>query len=267
MLIRAEEAKELSALDDGIRRFREQNAEQPMSKWPAARVLLVTAAEALVKGIEEASRGLIEGRGLRGALGWGPIILYLEPEVLAFATLSAVLDGVASSKVGGTSPTGTIATNMMRSLIGGRVMLETHFTILKRDAPRLKAVMERKIKKWDARTLRKAMTRINGDFAKVWKTEQRHRVGEKLLSLVHEHCGLLEVYTIWEKGKPRRMVRLLPEAAATMAALNEHLEVMSPLYKPMLCPPCPWASGERGGYLLLSRYHTFVKEAYHAGSG
>lgn len=254
-----EEDLEIRALDDGIKRFHNNNAAQPMSQWPACRVMIATAADLLATAVQEETVKIAEGRGLRGAKEWGHIFLYVEPRVLAIATLVAMLDYVSQKRMGSV-PT-IVPTSVIRPGVGERIMMETHFTILKREEPRLKKVMERKIKKWDRRTLRKAMTRIEQDCADRWPARMRNTVGHKLVGMAIEHCGMFVRRNLKMKGKNQWCIRLTDEAHAAIADMNGHLEILTPMYRPMVVPPSEWAMGVSGGYQMLSQYHQIVKRS------
>ncbi len=248
-----EEALEVSSLDRGVRRFRDQNAAQSMSQWPACRTLIATATEVLTSAIGVEVGKVTEGRGMKGAKGWGPVFTYVSPDVLALSAIVSVLDSITMQPDGAN-------VREVRSRIGERVMLETHFTVLKKEAPRLKAVMERRIKKWERRSIKRAMSRITSDLGQVWDTEKKMRVGDKLLDMVLQHTGLVSKKQRLIDGSWKAVIYMPPEMVEAIATMNEHLEVLSPMFKPMVIPPNRWGPEEKGGYVLLSRYHGFVKQ-------
>lgn len=250
LLVR-EEDKEINSLDDGVRRFHNQNQQQPLSKWPACRALIATASERLTEAIQIEGEKIASGRGMKGGLHWGHVFLYMEPQVLAVATICAMMDRLAADKA---------TQQSMIYAVGSAVEMETHFTILKREAPRLKQVMERKIKQWTRSSIRRAMTRIEGDCAERWEYKRRIGVGAKLVDLAMQECGMFEYAVIRERNnRSPKYIRLTPEATSMVASINEHLEVLNPIWKPMLVPPNDWEQGEAGGYLILNRYHSLVK--------
>lgn len=252
----AEEDKEIRSLDDGIRRFRDQCANQPLSKWPAARVMIATAVEALTKRIEGRVKEREEGRGFRGAAHWGPLLMYLEPETVAVATIIATLDQFATMQDAVSMP-------QIRHNIAVRVQQEAHFAELKGKHPRLVAVMERRLKRWDRRTIRKARRAVADLTDTDWPTQMRQAIGHILSIEAIEHSGIFENCLVRRRGnRMSYSVRLTAEARAILNQMNDHLELLSPMYKPMLCPPNDWAPGERGGYILLGRYHRLVKSGH-----
>ena len=246
-----EEDLEICALDDGIARFHDQNTKQPMSKWPACRVLISSATQQLASAISADAAKIAEGRGMKGGIQWGHVFLYMNPEVLAIATICGILDTIGH---------GQHRWQPSISRVGSMVEIETHFTVLKDMAPRLKAVMERKIKRWDRRTLRRAMCRIDEDCAKSWSNKRKLNIGAKLVGMAVQHAGLFELVTTWSRSNRQvREIRLTPYAMEIIAKMNDHLEILYPMAKPMVVPPNEWADGTPGGYLLLSGYHHIVK--------
>ena len=246
-----EEDLEIQALDHGIQRFHTQNAQQPMSKWPACRALIATATRLLADAIQAEADKVASGRGMKGGIQWGHVFLYMDPEVLAVATICGLLDCVG---------VGQYRWQSAMTRVGSRVETETHFTVLKDLAPRLKAVMERKAKRWDRRTLRRAMSRIDEDCAKPWPHKRKLNIGAKLVGMAVEHSGLFTLATTWESNNRQvREVRLTPEALEIISKMNDHLEILSPVARPMVVPPNEWSEDSPGGYLLLSGYHQVVK--------
>ena len=257
-----EDDAEIRALDYGIRRFKETCASQPMSRWPASRVLIASAIDGVSAEIQRRTEAVVEGRGMAGAKGWGPVFLAMDPKVLAICAITSCLNSL-------TMPIGhhqdyktSLASAIMAT--AQAAMLECHFTILKEQAPRLKAVMERKIKRWERKSIRRAMTRVDHVLSDQWDARIRRAVGRVLVEIVVEHAGCFEVYTEREGKKEKRMLRIGEAAKAHLSQMNEHLEILSPVFQPMLVPPNPWAPGERGGYRVLSTYTTLVKPSIGA---
>lgn len=246
-----EDDAEMMALDYGIRRFKEACASQPMSRWPAARTLIATSIDEVSAEIERAKDAIVEGRAMTGAKAWGHVFLYLEADVMAVAAIACMLDAAAMATGGGLAATA--------SRIGAAIEMETQYTVLKTTAPRLKAVMERRIKKWDRRSLGRAMKVLGGQTEHRWTTKVRNAVGAKLLEIVVKKSGVFTIFTSWSNRRAQRKLSLSDEARAHLLRMNEHLEIMSPMFQPMVVPPNDWKQGVRGGYRLLTPYHTLVK--------
>jgi DNA-directed RNA polymerase len=248
---------ELRAVDDGIRRFRDQCNTQPMSQWSASRKLMVQAIDDVVHGIEEARIAAEQGQGQRGCQGWGIPFLVMDPGTLALATIACCLDNVSIRTDEPSFVSKVIAD------IGNRIEIEWHFMILKEEAPKLKAVMDRRIKKWNRRSVLRA-TKSMGDLDQRWKLKMKRQIGAKLLSIILEHTTLLTMKQLRRGRRAPQYVFLSETAASTIANTNEDLEIMQPLSIPMVVPPNDWGPGERGGYQLLSRYYPLVIQSVGA---
>lgn len=252
---------ETQALDQGIRRFREELRRQPASQWPASRQLIAAALAEMVDGIEQARMLVERGGGAKGCQGWGIPFLVMDPNALALAALSTVLDRCAS----GQSPTATA----LLAAVGRRCEMEFQFLLLKEDAPRLKAVMERRLKRgWNARNLRRAMTTLGDDYLKAWDRRTRLRVGMKMLEILVERSGMFHFIKRRERGKAHAMyhVEMLPGTVEAIDELHEALEIMTPVFAPTVVPPNPWSAEDRGGYRILRQYTPFIIPPSMAGA-
>ncbi len=251
-----EDDAEMRALDYGIRRFKDMCATQPMSRWPAARVLIASAIGDVSAEVDRCKNAVVDGRGMTGAKGWGHVFLYMDSQIIAVTGITSLLDCL-SRNVG-------MARAGAGAVLGSAMEMETHFTILKRTAPRLKAVMERRIKRWERKTLSRAMKQLDGQTAHRWDRRVKHAVGLKLTEIVLEKSGVFTVWTKRRGSKSTRMLGLSEAALDHLSKMNEHLEIMSPIFQPMLVPPNDWAEEARGGYRVLSTYTTLVKPSVGA---
>lgn len=246
-----EDDLEMKAIDMGIRRFREQCNRQPMSQWPASRRLMSDSLESVVHGIEKARCDAEKGKGTRGCQGWGIPFMVMDPNVLALATLSSCLDQLS------TEPDQTPMSGMINR-IAQRIEMEWHFLVLKEEAPKLKRVMERRIKKWTRRSIQRARSAM-GDLGDHWPAKMKRLVGAKLMEIAINHTSLFEVVLVKTRGSKRmRVIRLTPKTMQILNDTNEALEIMQPMAYPMLVPPNDWAPGIRGGYRLLSQYYPMI---------
>jgi len=217
-----------------------------------ARRLFAAALDDMVEGIEQARIQIQQGQSLKGATGWGIPFLVMDPGVLALATLSGLLDYSAMRRDG--SPFSAIqAVNNL----GDRAEQEWHFALLRDEAPKLKAVLDRRVKTWNRRTMYRARKAM-GDLGKPWPAKAKRLTGAKLLEIAVKHSGIFTIRH-WRAGvKERCTVHLTDEAADSLHELTEETAILRPVCQPMLTPPDPWASGERGGYRLLKPYYPMV---------
>ena len=246
-----EDELEMSALDLGIARFREQCHRQPMSRWPASRQLMVTVLSAVVDGIEKARMNAEAGKGMKGCQGWGIPFMVMDPGILALAAIASLLDSIARHD-------GETSLIRVCRMVGERAQMEWHFMMLKEEAPRLKAVMERRIKKWNAYAIRRARNAM-GNLGERWPARTRRLVGAKLVEIVLQESGMFELSKQWEtRRKSVTVIKFTAETMNILVQMNEHLELMEPLFMPMLVPPNNWDTEQRGGYRLLSQYLPFI---------
>jgi DNA-directed RNA polymerase len=202
---------------------------------------MASSLGAVVDGIERARVVAEQGKGTRGCTGWGIPFLVMDPGVLALSTIAVMLDGCIADRF---SLTHAIAA------VGERAELEWHYMMLREEAPRLKAVMERRIKRWDRRAVTRARVAMSGER---WTAKQRRQVGAKLLVITLAEAGLFKSTWTPRHGSSRRgqyRISLTPAAMEILHKMNEHLELMQPLNMPMVVPPTDWAKGEEGGYRL-----------------
>jgi len=217
-----------------------------------ARRLFAAALDDMVEGIEQARMQIQQGQSLKGATGWGIPFLVMDPGVLALATLSGLLDYSAMRRDG--SPFSAIQAVIN---LGDRAEQEWHFALLRDEAPKLKAVLDRRVKTWNRRTMYRARKAM-GDLGKPWPAKAKRLTGSKLLEIAVERSGIFTIRH-WRAGvKERCTVHLTDEAADSLHELTEETAILRPVCQPMLTPPDPWAAGERGGYRLLKPYYPMV---------
>lgn len=246
---------ELAALNNGADRYKEQCARQPMSQWSSARRLIVAALDQVVEGVEHSRMGAEQGNGMRGCQGWGVQFLIMDPGVLALASICASLDAVRTGKDANGVPLPWL---IMK--IGNRIQQEYHFMMLKEEFPKLEAYMRRRLRKgWSPKSLRVARKRM-GELGDNWSQKVVRQVGGKMLEILVETSGMLEVHSTFKKGKHIKRVRITPIAQKAMLQADTEAEVLNPLLTPMVVPPNKWEPGVRGGYRLLARYHSMTKQ-------
>lgn len=247
---------ELAALNNGADRYKEQCARQPMSQWSSARRLIVAALDQVVEGVESARMSAEQGKGMRGCQGWGVQFLVMDPGVLALASICATLDAVRN---GGAGAEG-VSLPWIIMKIGTRIQQEYHFVMLKEEFPKLEAYMRRRLRKgWSPKSLRIACNRM-GELGDNWSQKVRRQIGGRMLEILVETSGMLEVTSTFKKNKHIKRIRLTEIAQKAMLQADSDAEVLNPLLTPMVVPPNPWEPGVKGGYRLLARYHHMTKQ-------
>jgi DNA-directed RNA polymerase len=96
---------------------------------------------------------------------------------------------------------------------------------------------------------------------------QRISVGSKLIDLFHAATGLIEIRSVEAKRKKGRVEKgtllvLTPEALSMIRDGDQQMELLWPVFLPMVVPPNPWSVDERGGYRFgLKDKHPLVRSS------
>lgn len=251
VLYAEQDEAEIRSVDLGIRRFREQCARTPPSQWTAGRRLMVESLDSVVDGIERTRIRLEQGRALRGAKGWGIPFLVMDPGVLALSALSVMLDGHNAHDRG-------ITLAQMITRVGSQIEAEYHMMMLRTEAPKLKAVMERRLNNWTKHALARARERM-GELGKSWPLNVKRHTASRLIAIVMEETDLFVLFQRrLTRTKTVNTLRLSDRAVKALSNTNEQLELNHPVCMPMVVPPNDWSPTERGGFRILSRYYDLV---------
>lgn len=245
---------EQDAVERGVRRFREEIAKKQASQWPGVRRLVVEVLPDVMDGIEEARLQFEKGRGFRNGGAWGLQFMVLDSDTLGLVTLSALFDKLTMHDTTAISYADAI------SSIGRAVEAEWHMYVLKTEAPRLKRVMDRKVKKWTPRALRTARQRL-GVLGKMWPRSMRRHVGAKLLEIVHDRTDLLVSRRIRSPGSRHFMnaLQFRPHVMEAIMKTHDASEIQRPFMPLMVVPPKDWSPDTNGGYQFLSMYTPMVR--------
>jgi DNA-directed RNA polymerase len=240
----------MAALDNGAMRYREQCNQTPMAQWSSSRRLIYACLGTMVDGIEEARCKAEQGKGLKGCQGWGLPFIVMDPGVMAVATICAAINALQN---------GDQSVPSVINAIGQHVQAEWHYKLLQEEFPKMLAYMKRRLKRgWTQRSLRTARMRM-GEMGDNWSPKQRRQVGARLLSILLENTGLLDKRTVYNKKKTKVSLRLSDVALKAIADADTDIEILKPLFTPMVVQPNKWAPGQQGGYRLLGRYHDVTK--------
>jgi len=82
-----------------------------------------------------------------------------------------------------------------------------------------------------------------------WTVTEKFQTGLILTKLFVESTGLAEFIDIYKKNKHIKMLVPTNQLVNWVEAMNEKLEVMQPLFLPMVCRPKEWVSILEGGYI------------------
>ena len=188
---------------------------------------------------------------LTGKPGWqntsATILMLLDPEVCAYLTLKYTIDGVSAR-----SP----LTRTAMKLANG---LEDQFKFdlwqNSESSKRLfKVIKSRVNKKTTNRVYRRynlirQMSKIEMLEHQPWTKVEKVHLGCKLIDILIQTTGLMEVKTIQYKRKQRVLYLQANEATIHwIEELNKEGETIHPYFYPCVIPPKRWSNMYNGGY-------------------
>ncbi len=224
------------------------------SQEGAMRYLFLHAIEPIERGIQ-AMLDIEKGR--RGAKHtaskWCEAV---GPDVAAYLTAQVVLSALESSD----PPT----LMRMAQAISQRIIDELRFRRLKEKAP---ALFEYRMAKFTttsyvhrARSLQASALYVGmpaGDLD--MSDEQRAKLGTKLIDIMRETTGLLDVVMVKMptrgRSAPKTQAQLRPteDCKEFLKKRNSARELLFPIALPMVCQPLAWGPGQSGGYMFAMR--------------
>lgn len=233
------EARFRSRSEKDVQRGSEDNT-------PYANTILSRCTLAVEEGIRDFIRDAESGRpGRRHAA-----LKYLktvDPRVTSYLTLKAILTSISREQ-----RMQTVA-NHIATLIED----EARYAQVREEDSRFYRFLKAEAKKRDDyRNKRSTVNHIlnkNGHEWEPWPVTARTHLGFKLIDIVIERVGLVEIKHLQE-GKRNTTVYLSP-TTETRDWINKRKDaaaLLSPVYEPMVVAPRDWASPVEGGY--LTRY-------------
>lgn len=195
-------------------------------------------AEALAVWMEESSKGNPTRHGLAYKKVKG-----CDPQVLAYLTLKHVLAGISTTRTVQDVAVGigtAIEDELRLAQVRAEERKEYERILLgakKRTSPRYKRV-------YAVRYAERAVEWEN------WSRVERLHVGSKMLDLLLQHVGLVEIVTNSSHSKQAtKYVRATSETLEWIEKKNEVTSMLRPIYEPMVVPPRDWTTPYDGGYL------------------
>jgi DNA-directed RNA polymerase len=82
-----------------------------------------------------------------------------------------------------------------------------------------------------------------------WTITEKFHAGMVLTNIFIEATGLVEFEDVFKKKRHYKYLIPTPELLAWIENINDRLEVMQPLFLPMVCPPKDWTGVLEGGYI------------------
>jgi DNA-directed RNA polymerase len=210
------------------------------------RGLVEPMTAAIEQFVEEAVSG---GAGRRHtALKY---VVLLETEVVAFLVLKTVLDSITKNE--------TLQRCAIR--VAGAMQDELRLRRFKAEHPdKFKITMDKIDAASTARHKRNVARVMTGrvGIAEDWPTVDRVHVGTKLIEMLAERTGLVEIVRTTLGPKDTQiMVIATPATLAWIDDANERMEILAPAFIPTIIPPKPWTTPFDGGYWsgLVQRLH------------
>lgn len=233
---------ETSMLEQGIDRFHQQ--EEQLTKAG----VLGTVDTKLVKGalplVSLAIKdGLEQARLTTSRPFWFSALDNLDHNTVAYIGLNYAFIGVGQC---------TDITNICTN-IGKQICVELWSQNFQEDNPKLfKRLFEMAKRNHNSPRHRlKAMSAVasrDGMGIDRWSNEQNVNVGQAVLNFVMYGSKLFEVYDRPKKKFFVKNLGLTEEGRQLVDDLNDQIQWMSPVFKPMLTEPKPWTSFHSGCY-------------------
>jgi DNA-directed RNA polymerase len=242
-----------NAMSKGVERFRKRLAQAESSGKAstagAARKLMQSALEPVTQALQV----LVDekGRGKRHmATKW---ISKVGAEVAAFMVVRTVLDGISKR----------ITVRSAAMDVSDLLMDELRYRRFKEKAPKL---YDYKLSKFNtssyvhmARSLDATMHYEEIDVSDL-VLDQREKLllGIKLIDVVISSTQLVAKEVVTSPGgrgraKTETFLVATPDTAEWLDQRNAELELLWPVYLPMVVPPLPWGPNRRGGYRFALR--------------
>lgn len=200
-------------------------------------------AKAVTAMMEEAHSGKAGRRPLAVRFLEG-----LEPDVVAFLTLRAILDGITSDRL----------VQAVAVTIGSDLETEAKLAMLEvKDKQRFKVTTQH-VARSSNRNYRKqvfnhAVAESDAVEWTPWAKTDRLHLGQKLINLAVEHSGLVEIVsrehaTVKGMKVTAYYLTATPGCMEWIEQRNNRLALLSPSFMPTIIPPKPWDGAWGGGY-------------------
>ncbi len=250
-----QEIRELSQLDEGLRKYHEKFEKQGAGESKAGLGLVYVAMRAMVPWIEGKVALLELPYEEAKAAGVLPSQVPHAVQWLAEMQADAVSYITAKLCVSASYNRANVTRTAMR--IANLIEENYRFEELEQAEPNLASAMSRKAARWSRASTRRKIMRKAADVAGVhrmgWTEQEKLKLGVKLMEVYVETTGLAELVTMQDadKGGPhtKKVIVMSDAAVERLAENHSRIEYDDPENKPMICPPKPWTSPVSGGYL------------------
>jgi DNA-directed RNA polymerase len=207
------------------------------------RTILAGRVEKLAQAIGAWQTATAEGApGLRNSAAFRLIGTH-DARVLSFLTLKNVLSGLSSPRT----------VQYVAVAIGTAIEDEARFAAIREGERHIyDRIVKGSKKRTSARYKHIYATRVadNHDEWQGWTRTDRLHVGVKLLDIMMQSIGLIEVGTNGEgTEKALKYVKPLPSTLEWIERKNAATALLRPVYEPMVVQPRDWTTPYDGGYL------------------
>lgn len=215
--------------------------------------LIKGCLEPMSKAIADWIETAMTGRAKRAA-GTASLVDGLPHEVVAFLTLRTVFDGITRQHM---------VQNVIIS-ISHEIELEQQIRYLEKIDEERYEVTAKHVSKSSNRRYRSTVYKHalgkseHGEWVS-WTQEQKRLLGEKLLHLVIDVTGLVEIvkkdYAVKRKANIFTTAYILSPTQKCMEWINDRnskISLLSPVFLPTIIKPKPWTGAWGGGYYTFA---------------
>lgn len=231
---------EREMVDGGIERYRNSLNKSleagRESKTLHGRTITAHAIEAVVEGVEEAKVGKsnrdIVSKKLKG----------MSSEKIAFLSITSMIDTLSKDTAM------TLVAKRIGNSLDMQQRLDEWIKIDKQVALSVIKLANEKGETARAVGLKHKMNK-DGHGNLAWSTEEAIKVGARMISIIVERTGLIELRRIGiHKTKKQLYVSPTEKTQEWVKAFNEVAEFRKPKYAPTLITPKEWTSISGGGF-------------------
>jgi DNA-directed RNA polymerase len=245
---------EVESIDRGAERFRSLQDEKSIlgdhsknkviAKWVRLVELAIQQEQKLLtKELHQPK----DGRKWRSASPWKMVVYSMKADKLALIALGTMLSATSASPAA--APIQTAAIHLARA-----VKVQRQFDVLKMQSPDVISEMSRYVRKWDPRAVRLARTRA-GFVDKRWGKATELNIGSWLMKIVVEATNLFTIKHVINNGRKEHLtLAVLPEVAEQLERSKGEMELLRPMFLPMVVRPLDYDDkGRNGGYTILKK--------------
>jgi len=247
-LTERQEMRELTQLDEGIRKYHKKFEQQGAGDSTAGLGLVYVAMKAMIPWINEQVRMLEDGESHPSQVPLGiHWLTEMNPDAVAYITAKLTVSAAYNEA------------NVTRTAMKIANLIEEHYRYeeLEQAEPHLANSMSMKAKRWSRASTRRKIMRKAADVAGVkrmgWTEQEKLKLGLKLMEVFVQESGLAELKTVSDPDKGgsqvKKIITMTEDALERLRLRHAQIEGDEPVNKPMVCPPRPWTTPLSGGYL------------------